>query len=292
METLREVLDPDFLLQNSVYISLLVGLACPLIGVYLILRRLIFLGVALPQISSCGIAFAFAFHTWGWIPHFEGGEHGLAFFGSTLFTLTAILVLSFLERRGRGLVEGRIGTAYALAGAWSILLLVKNPFGEHGLLDRLKGEIIAVSDADLWLTAATFGFVVVALFVFQKEFMLASFDREMAVSLKKNVLGWDALLFVLIGLTVSMSVLSVGPLVTFGFLLIPPLIAHLFANTMRQFALLAGSIGVVTAFTGFCIAYRWDLPVGPTDVALLGILYGVAFAGRALARVLQSNQGR
>ena len=59
MDTLREILAPDFLLRNSVYISLLVGLVCPLVGVYLTLRRLIFMGVALPQISSCGIAFDF-----------------------------------------------------------------------------------------------------------------------------------------------------------------------------------------------------------------------------------------
>jgi hypothetical protein len=82
METIREILGPDFLLRNSVYMSLLVGLACPLVGVYLVLRRLVFMGVALPQISSCGIAFAFALHAWGLVPHFEGGEHTLAFAGS------------------------------------------------------------------------------------------------------------------------------------------------------------------------------------------------------------------
>jgi len=62
MDTLREILSPDFLLRNSIYISLLVGLVCPLVGVYLTLRRLIFMGVALPQVSSCGIAFAFSVH--------------------------------------------------------------------------------------------------------------------------------------------------------------------------------------------------------------------------------------
>ena len=54
METLREILAPDFLLRNSVYISLLIGLTCPLVGVFLVLRRLVFMGVALPQVSSCG----------------------------------------------------------------------------------------------------------------------------------------------------------------------------------------------------------------------------------------------
>ncbi|MDB6122512.1 MAG: znuB [Pedosphaera sp.] len=288
MDTLREIFDPGFLLRNSVYISLLVGFACPLVGVYLILRRLVFMGVALPQISSCGIAFAFAVPGgWGLIDHmhqghFAGDEHTLAFIGSTVFTLTAILILAFLERRGRGLAEGRIGTAYVLAGAWSILLLVKNPLGERGLLDLLKGEIIAISNFDLGLTAGTFLIVMVVLFLFNKEFLLVSFDREMAVTLKKNVLVWDFLLFLMIGLTISMSVLSVGPLVAFGFLLIPPLTAHLFARNMRQFALFAACMGGFTAIIGFCLAYRWDYPVGPTDVALLGVLYAVAFIGRKI----------
>src|SRR5262245_29278410 len=178
VETLREILDPQFLLRNSVYMSLLVGLTCPLVGVYLVLRRLVFMGVALPQISSCGIAFAFALESWGIVHYSEHSEHTLAFAGSSFFTLSAILVFSILERRGRGLIEGAIGTVYVLAGAWSILLLVKNPYGEHGLLDRLKGEIIAVSDTDLAWTFGAFAVVVLAFIGFQKEFMLVSFDRE------------------------------------------------------------------------------------------------------------------
>src|SRR5688572_15348025 len=152
METFKEILDPDFLLRNSVYISLLLGFGCPLVGVYLLLRRMVFMGVALPQVSSCGIAAAFALHTWHIIPHFEN-ENALAFAGASVLTLGAIALLLFLEQRERSSMEGRIGAAYVLAGAWSVLLLVKNPFGEHGLLERLRGEIIAVSDLDLGITA-------------------------------------------------------------------------------------------------------------------------------------------
>lgn len=283
MDTILQVFSSEFPLRNSVFMSVLIGVACPMAGVYLVLRRLVFMGVALPQVSSCGIAAAFALHTWHIIPHIEeSSENLLAISGSTLFTVVAIVVLAFMERRGRGSVDGRLGTVYALAGAWSILLLVKNPFGEHGLLDRLKGELIAVSEGDLILTAATFGIVAAALVLFRKEFMLVSFDRDMATSLRKNVLGWDALLFLLIGLTISMSVLSVGPLVTFGFLLLPALTAHLLAGTMRQFALMASAIGGSVAFVGFLVSYKWDLPAGPTDVALLGFVYGTAFVGRHL----------
>jgi ABC-type Mn2+/Zn2+ transport system permease subunit len=289
MDTLREILSPDFLLRNSIYISLLVGLVCPLVGVYLTLRRLIFMGVALPQVSSCGIAFAFSLQAWGIIPHMHEQEHSLAFIGSTLFTLPTILLLSLLMRRGGGSVEARLGTVYVLAGAWSILLLVTNPLGEHGLLDMLKGEIISVSNADLRRTLATFGAVVLVFFLFRKEFLLVSFDREMAVTLKKNVVFWDALLFLVIGLTISMAVLSVGPLVAFGFLLIPPLIAHLFARNMLQFALIASVIGGVSAFVGFCLAYKLDYPVGPTDVALLGVIYFLSFIGKKLWLVVRKT---
>ncbi len=87
MDILREIFDPHFLLRNSIYVSLLVGLVCPLVGVYLVVRRLIFMGVALPQISSCGIAFAFSLQAWGIIAHVHESEHRLAFFGSTLFTI-------------------------------------------------------------------------------------------------------------------------------------------------------------------------------------------------------------
>jgi len=79
------------------------------------------------------------------------------------------------------------------------------------------------------------------------------------------------------GLTVSMAVLSVGPLIAFGFLLIPALTAHLFARNMRQFTVLASLCGGVTAFAGFWVAYQVDLPVGPTDVVLLGGVYATVW---------------
>jgi len=159
----------------------------------------------------------------------------------------------------------------------SILLLSKNRYAEVGWLDLLKGEIITIDNIDLGLTALTLALVLAVLGLFHKEIMLVSFDRAMAVTLGKNIIFWDVLLYLLIGLTVSMAVLSVGPLITFGFLLIPPLTAHLFAQNMRQFTILASLLEGTTAFTGFCIAYRYDFPVGPTEVVLLGVVYGVAF---------------
>jgi len=293
MDALRQILSPDFLLRNSVYTSVLVGFACPLVGVFLVMRRLVFMGVALPQISSTGVAIALSLPLWlGFrlAGHPSESAHVLAFVGSITFSLAAILVLAVVERRGRGQPEGRLGTAYVVAAALAILLLAKNPYGEIGWLDMLKGEVITISNFDLALTAGTLALVLVSLGLFYKELLLVSFDREMAIILGKNVVFWDVLLYLMIGLTVSMAVLSVGPLIAFGFLLIPALTAHLFAHNMRQFTALASLVGGAVAFLGFWIAYQWDLPVGPTDVVLLGAVYTIAWViAKLLLRVTRAS---
>lgn len=285
MSILLEILDPRFLLSNSVYISLLIGFACPLAGVFLVLRRMVFMGVALPQISSTGIALALSAHVW-W-GHFDGThgeeERKFAFLGSMVFALGAILWLALLERRGRGRSDGRIGAAYVVAGAVSIILVAKCPQAEQGWMNLFKGEIIAISATDLNITLGVLAAVIAALLIFKKEFLFVSYDPEMALVLKKRVAAWDIFLYLLIGLTISVAVLSVGPLISFGFLLVPPLIAHLFATGMRMLFVLSSVIGGVTALVGFAIAYRWDLPVGPTDVALLGAFYALAYTGKRIA---------
>jgi ABC-type Mn2+/Zn2+ transport system permease subunit len=291
METVLHVLHPDFLLRNSVYMSVLVGAVVPLVGVLLVLRRLVFLGVALPQISSCGIVFAFALIGWGLFPHAHEtwSDRSLALAGALIFTLAAVLLLAVIEGRGTQLSQGRIGRAYVLAGAWSILLLAQNPLGEHGLLELLKGELIAVSNADLTFAFVVFTFVAATLVVLRKEFLLVSFDREMAFTLGKNPLVWDGAIALLIGLTVAVAVLSVGPLVAFGFLLLPPLTAYLFARSMRQLILGASVLGAVCAFTGFCLAYRFDLPAGPAEVALLGVVHWIAAVVKRIAGWFQAR---
>ena len=179
MSTLVEILAPDFLLHNALVGSVLVGVVCPLVGVYFVLRRMIFLGVALPQLSAAGVAFAFLVASLGGMhQHGAAGERVLAMVGSLGFAVVGLLVLAALERQGRETIEGRIGIAYAFAAAASILFVSADPYGEAEMTHLLKGDVVTTTAASLHVLAAVLGAVAVALFAFRKELLLVSFDRD------------------------------------------------------------------------------------------------------------------
>jgi ABC-type Mn2+/Zn2+ transport system permease subunit len=288
VSTVVEILTPGFILRDALVASVLVGIVCPLVGVYFVLRRMIFLGVALPQLSAAGIAFALLMHraVIGPHPHGEATDAILARLGATTFTLGGILLLALLERRGREFVEARIGMAYAIAGALTILFLAADPWGEAHIVNLLKGELLAASERSLVFLAAVLGAVVVVLLAFQKEFLLVSFDHDLAVVFGKRATVWDALLYVLCGVTISFGVLAAGPLVTFGFLLAPPLTARLLTRRMLTFSIVSATIGGVTAFVGFCVAFRYDMPLGPAEVAVSAAVLLLVSAADWLRRTL------
>ncbi len=288
MKLLIEMFGPDFLLRHALYVSMVIGLVCPLVGVYLVLRRLVFLGVALPQISAAGIAFAYLLHTLGvhLYPHQEE-EQVMALTGSILFVLVALIVLAAMERRGRGMVEGRVGATYAAAAAASILFVAANPYGESTLLSLLRGEVLGVSLSQFWGTIAVFGGIAACVLVLQKEFTFVSFDREMAMTLGKNVMAWDLCLYLIIGLAIAFGVMTVGPLLVFGFLVVPPLAARQITRGMWPFSIVASLIGGATALIGFYLSLRWDLPLGPTDVAVACVILGLITLGRMISSSLR-----
>jgi ABC-type Mn2+/Zn2+ transport system permease subunit len=145
---------------------------------------------------------------------------------------------------------------------------------------------LATTEKSLAVLAGVLGSVMVVLFAFQKEFLLVSFDRELAVVFGKAVDVWDMLLYLLCGVTISFGVLAAGPLVTFGFLVAPPLTARLITRRMLTFSIAAGVIGGASAFVGFCLAYRYDMPVGPADVAVACAVLLIVGLGAWLRRLL------
>ena len=291
MSVFVEILRPGFLLRDAMLGSVFVGAVCPLVGVYFVLRRMIFLGVALPQLSAAGIAFAFLLHRVLVGPHAAGRatEPILARIGAFTFTLAGILILAAFERRGREIVEARIGITYAIAGALTILFVAADPWGDAQMVNLLKGDLLATTGSSLGVLVAVLGAVVLALILFQKEFLLVSFDRDLAVVFGKRANVWDTVLYLLCGVTISFGVMSAGPLVTFGFLVAPPLTARLITRHMASFSVASAVIGGLSAFVGFYAAYRYDLPLGPAEVAVTSSVLLLVGAAVGLERMLRGR---
>ena len=270
MSTLAQILSPDFLLRDALLGSVLVGLVCPLVGVYFLLRRMIFLGVALPQVSAAGIAAAFFAYGIFVGPHaaLGGGERVLAIAGSAIFTVAATLMLAMLERRGRERVEARIGATYAIAAAATMLLLAKDPHGDAEIVGLLKGDILATTSASLGVMGATFGVATLVLLAFRKELLLVSFDRDLAVVFGKRAGIWDLILYVVIAAVISLGVMAAGPMATFGFLVVPPLTMRLITRQMVSFSVGSAVLGAATGFAGFYCAYRYDVPLAPAQICV------------------------
>lgn len=288
MSTLAEILRADFLLRDALLGSVLVGFVCPLVGVYFLLRRMIFLGVALPQVSAAGIATAFLLYGVLIGPHYTlgDGERLLAIAGSATFTVAATLVLAFMERQGRARVEARIGATYAIAAAATMLLLAKDPHGDAEIVGLLKGDILATTSASLNVMLLTFGAAALVLFVFRKELLLVSFDRDLAVVFGKRAGLWDLVLYVVIAAVISLGVMSAGPMATFGFLVVPPLTMRLITRRMLTFSVGSALLGAVTAFVGFYCAYRYDVPLAPAEIAVASAALGIVAATAAVRRAV------
>jgi ABC-type Mn2+/Zn2+ transport system permease subunit len=287
VNTLVEIVSPGFLLREALIGSVLVGFICSLVGVYFVLRRMIFLGVALPQVSAAGIAFAFLTHRLfiGPHPHLMASEWGLALGGSLTFTLVGLFMLAMLERY-RDTVEARLGITYAVAAAATILFLAADPTAEAHMVNLLKGDILATTGPSLGLMTGVFAAVALVLLAFRKELLLVSFDRDLAVVFGKSAGLWDGVLYLVIGTTISLGVMTAGPLVTFGFLVLPPLTSRLLTHRMLTFSLTAAGLGASTAFAGFYCAYRFDWPLGPAEVACASVVLAVVGAVRGLSSLV------
>ena len=273
----------DFLFRNAILGGLGIALLCSVVGVYLVLRRLVLIGVALPQASAAGVAAVF-FAT----GHGQGeghGTHRLALLGSLVTTFAALAGLLAGQRRARAPVEWGVGALFAIASAATILFIALNPKGDIEMSGLLRGELLAITASDLRVLGAALLVAGIPFFLFRRDLLLCSFDPEFARTIDRNPARYDALLYALIGGSIALGVMEAGPLVVFGFLVLPALAAlHLAPGLGAAFAISA-AIGSASFLGGFALAYRADLPAGPVCVAAAAACWlAAALAARLRSR--------
>lgn len=284
MDKLVEILDPHFVLRNSVYASILIGAVVPLAGIQLVLSRRAILALALPEAGGMGVAFT------AWLSALLGlhtthnHEGGVLFFfwglvGAFVAMGLSLGLLLILERRAFAPQDSETGAVFALAFGLTLALAASNLIAELGILDLLKGEILAISDELLACMFIGFAAVAALLFTLRHPLQMVLYDSRMAYATGLPARGLNALAMALVCVTIALGGLSAGPVAIFAFLLLPPVTALPFVRRMRDLYLLAPLLGITCGFGGFFASYvldDWNLPTSAAQIVLLGILWLVS----------------
>ena len=272
------MLDAVLLFREALYGSLIIAFTCGLLGVYVVLRRIVFVGAALAQVSSAGIALAL------WLAG-HGIATGLASHPEALSLAATLGSVMFFARPLRGPVppDARIGVWYAVAAASGILLIAKASTGEaHDIF--LEGNILGITNSDALELLVVCAPVLLATFVFQKELLFTSFDRETARTLGYRVDLWDLGFYLVLGVVISISMQFAGVLLVFNFLVLPAVTGMLLARSMAGTFLVSLVAALLAAVVGFGLSIPFDLPTGPTMIGVSGALVILAWLVRRLQR--------
>jgi ABC-type Mn2+/Zn2+ transport system permease subunit len=245
-------------MQVGLIASLLISIACGYLSVYVILKRLVFLAVALAQFASAAVAISLYADINPMLAAFIG-----VMIGSLIFSIPAI---------GRYLPkENAIGTAYALTSAAGVILIAKNAQGEEHLLNLLYGNILTAEINELYIMGMIIIFAGGLLLTFSKEFMFSSFDAEVARTLGINTKLWEVLFNLSLGLVIAMAIRLGGMMLVFSFLVLPGYAALLTKCRIKISFIMAVVMAVLSGVLGLYLSFIWDLPASSVTIAILSV---------------------
>ena len=258
-------------MRHVLIAGVLVALGLAPLSIYVVLRRIVFVGAAVAEISSAGVALAILFQ----LPPF-----------SVALVLTVVTFLGFSRAADspRLPLEALIGMLYAGGSAAAVLLIVKAPRGEGDILNVLFGNILTVPLPLLWGMVVAFSLVLAIQYLAYKEFLIIAYDPDMARALGIRVALWNTIFYVTVGVAVAIAIRGVGALLTFTLLVAPGAAALCLAERLAVAFAIATVSSVAATLGGIFVSYWFDLPTGPTIVALLSLLFAVSYAYAALRR--------
>jgi ABC-type Mn2+/Zn2+ transport system permease subunit len=262
-------------MQAALYAGVLLALLCAVLGIHIVLQRRVFLSAAVSQVATLGMALGFYF---GWHPTL-----------SALLTILSILFLlsRFMHNR-YALTDTLLGVIYVSAFAISILLMSKSAQGYEELQHLLQGNLLTLTSRHLLLITLLFVSTFSLFFLFHKEILFTSFDANMAQTLGYRVHFWNLFFYFLIGMVISAGVQTVGSLLIFGLLVVPPFTALLLTKKFKTMYFASAVIAVMAVWLGLWISFLFDLPSGPAIILLLLFCVGALAAGKnGLARIIR-----
>jgi ABC-type Mn2+/Zn2+ transport system permease subunit len=249
----------DFM-QRSVLAAALVGGLCSVVGVFVVLRGLAFVGAGTAHAAFAGVALGYLT---GWSP--------LAL--AVLFGLTTVWITGWVEEHGRMKLDVSIGILYTATMALAILFIGLMKTYNAEVYGYLFGNVLSVTREELhtitWLSI----FIIGAILLFSKELYFIAFDQEMAEASGVPARRIFFLLLSLIALTVVVSLKTVGAILVFAMILIPASTAYQLTHSLSTLTWYSLLIGMTTAVCGVLVSALWDVPSGPAIVLLSTTLF-------------------
>lgn len=254
--------------RDPLAVAIIAAALCSFVGVYIVLKRIVFVSAAMSQMSGVGVALAFFLcGMFGVDPH-----HAPFYWHPVPWAILAAALVArvFSGNLGNRRLSGEsvIGIAYLVAAACVILILNSPHVTQeaHEVNDLLYGNAVAVPPEQLYIMSAAAIVVALVHGLFGKEFLFTAFDAEMARTLGVRTGLWSLVLFLTMALAISVSTRAIGALPVFAFTVIPPAAALLVATRMWAAFALAVAIGIASAFIGYWASWHWQLPTGASMV--------------------------
>jgi manganese/iron transport system permease protein len=269
-EFFADLLNPDLaFLPKALLMATIAAVVCGVVGCYVVLRGMAFIGDAVAHAVFPGLAVAFVL----------GGS--LVLGGTVAGIVTAILIAVFSQNR-RLKEDAVIGVFFVASFALGIVVISRAAGYAGSLQQFLFGSITGIPDRDI-VTGAAMGLLVLGVLLFlHKELVTVSLDRESARAMGIPVFWLDLVLYVLVTLAVVISVQTIGNILVLALLITPAATARLLTDRLAVMMLLAPAIGALAALLGMYVSWSWDYPTGGTIVLLLtaGFFAAWVFAPR------------
>ncbi len=251
---------------NAFLACLLFSVLLSYLGIHVVGRGIVFVDLALGQISSFGVAISQFFHFGeAWFP--------------IVFTLLGSVLLSFIRIRDPRLkLEAVIGIIYVVTAAITVLVISKTPHGEADIQEVLFGALLAVTGQELLILALVFAALVILHILFGKQ-MFNLTERMEAGEVAGFTLREQSLNFFFylsIGLAIVYAVRIGGVLPVFSFLVVPAVAAVMVARRNSLLIIIAFLTSALASFLGLWFSFTFDFPAGPSIVTLFGALFILA----------------
>lgn len=245
-----------------------VGIVCATIGTYVVLRGMAFFGDALAHAILPGVAVGYLL---------GGGAQGPLFWWGLLTAVLTSIGIGFLTKSRQIKEDTAIGVFFAGMFALGIALISTVRSYTVDLTHFLFGNVLGVSQTDLWLTAIFGGLVILTVLAFYKEFLVLSFDPVLASTLRLPAGLLHYLLLVLIALAIVVSLQTVGVALMVAMLVTPAATAYLLTRRLPAMMATGAAIGAISAMTGLYLSYYVNVASGAAIVLVCTLLFILVF---------------